>query len=161
MAKHSMIKISAVGLIGSALLLAGCTSSSNATKPTSAATSPSSTAASSAPASPVASSSSAKAPVVGDPTVLPIKNNVTRRAQAAVRVCSGDSTGWTATGTAKNPDAGAHTYTLTVYFSNTKGTVIGSGKTTKTVAGKATGTWTVSAKFAAPAKVNCVLVSVQ
>ena len=55
----------------------------------------------------------------------------------------------------------SHTYQLIVYFTDTHATVIGSAKTSVAVAGKAVGTWSVSAKFPAPWVVKCVLVGAE
>jgi hypothetical protein len=92
---------------------------------------------------------------------IPIQNNVKIRTQAVITKCQAADGGWMASGTATNPGTQSHTYQLIVYFTDAHATVIGSAKTSVSVASKAAGTWSATAKFHAPTVVRCVLVGVE
>jgi hypothetical protein len=66
-----------------------------------------------------------------------------------------------ASGVITNTATAAHNYMVTVYFTNAHATVIGSGEISKSITGKGTGTWMVTANFVAPRGVKCLLVSVK
>ena len=138
-------------MLGSVALLAGCSSPGTVTPTTSTTTrvAPSSTTA-----------TTAAAPTTTTEPV-PIQSSPTVRQQAAVVSCKPVAGGWEASGVATNPASDAHTYGLTVYFTDAAATVIGSGRTSVTVSGKSSGTWHVTGTFTASPPVKCVLVGVE
>ncbi len=69
--------------------------------------------------------------------------------------------GWKASGSATNPAGQAHSYLLTVYFTDSAATVIGSGTASVNVQGNTSGRWSVTSRFVAPSAVKCVLVGVE
>ncbi len=137
--RRPLVSVSAL-ILCSALALAGCSGSNSSSKTTTTNAGQSTT----ATTSPV-----------------PIQNNPQLRSQAVLTSCTATGGGWTASGTPANPPAATHTYLLTVYFTDSAATVIGSGTTSVTVPSNASGSWSVTANMAAPSTVKCVLVGVE
>lgn len=140
MSRRPMVSVSAL-ILCSALALAGCSGSSSSSGTT--------------------TTTQAGLPTTATTSPVPIQNNAQIRSQAVITSCKATDGGWTAFGTASNPAAETHKYLLTVYFTNSAATVIGSGTTSETVPSKASGTWSVTANFTAPSTTKCVLVGVE
>jgi hypothetical protein len=96
---------------------------------------------------------------VVNPTGVPtrVANVVALRKNVTLAGCKATTTGWGATGTATNPATAAHTYTLTVFFTDAHATVIGFGSTQVAVAPGGTAHWTVASKFHPAPTTFCVL----
>jgi hypothetical protein len=140
-------------IIGTAVFLTGCSSL------------PASKSGEKKPAAKTAPSTTVKAAALREtPTSLPIiskyVNDVHLRPGVFTTACHASAGGWRASGTVKNAGHTAHAFTMTVYFTDSKATVLASGQNTVQVAAGDSGTWAVTAKFFAPAAVNCVLVGV-
>ncbi len=65
--------------------------------------------------------------------------------------------GWQASGTATNHGAAAADFTVTVFFTTPRDTVIGTGDTHVYIRANATTKWNVTSKFAAAPSTHCVL----
>ncbi|WP_431220635.1 hypothetical protein [Leifsonia xyli] len=122
------------------LLLAGCTAS----LPTS-----------SSPASPSRGATASIRPDANVPTDVP--NTPALRADVQVTACKAAGNGWMASGTAKNPGDADRSYTITIFFTSDKATVLGTGDTSvKVPAGKST-KWEVRADLTPAHGMRCVL----
>ena len=95
-------------------------------------------------------------------TTVPVTyvNTIPLRQNISLSSCQATKGGWRASGTARNPGNTARTYRLTVYFTNSQATVLGSGTSSATIAAKGSGPWSVTTTFHAPSVVRCVLVGV-
>jgi hypothetical protein len=71
--------------------------------------------------------------------------------------CKATKGGWTAGGSATNPGSKTADYTITVFFTTTAATVVGSAQTRVRVKPGAEETWTAGKKFTAPRRTLCVL----
>jgi hypothetical protein len=151
--------LAAVGL--AAAVLAGCTNSdssrdSSASKP--APTSP-------VPTSPVPTSAGGEStpPSTGatatGATAVPseVANDIDLRKNVQLTSCKRIAGGWGASGTAANPGTKPVDYTITIFFTTAKATVVSTGATHITVDPGDTQHWTVNKKFAANPKMLCVL----
>jgi hypothetical protein len=86
------------------------------------------------------------------PSAVPVaRKNVT------ISSCKATKDGWQASGTATNPGEKQTDYTVTVFFTTSAGTVIGTGQTKVTVKPGAPQPWTISSTFHAPPDTRCVL----
>lgn len=91
------------------------------------------------------------------PAATDIPNSVVRRRQMTLTACRSAPGGWEASGTAVNPKAAATTYVVTVFFTTTKGTVIGYARTAVRTPGHGRAAWRATGRFTAPATTLCVL----
>lgn len=90
------------------------------------------------------------------PTAVP--NNTATRKNVTISACHSAQDGWQASGTATNPDSKKKTdYTVTVFFTTSGGTVIGTGQTHLTVKPGANQPWDVTAAFHPAKDTRCVL----
>lgn len=92
-------------------------------------------------------------------TALPtdIPNTAALRSRVQITNCTKTPGGWKADGTAANPTTKDTSYTVTIFFLATTGTVLGSGQTTPQIAAGKTVKWSVKDKFTAPAGTRCAL----
>lgn len=86
-----------------------------------------------------------------------VPNDPALRSQVSVSSCSSVDGGWRAAGKATNPGTSPATYRITVFFTTSTATVIGTAHTRVTVKPGEDKEWTVSDAFAAPKKTLCVL----
>ena len=142
----------AVALIAT-VLLAGCTSSG------APAHRPSTHASTRASASPTKAAGALPAGVAGATDVpVHVPNSTRLRADVALSKCAARSGGWTAGGTVRNHNLkSTQRYVITVFFTTNRATVIGTAKTTVTVAPARSRAWSLSAKFHAASPTLCVL----
>jgi hypothetical protein len=91
----------------------------------------------------------------GVPSAVP--NDTTARKNVTISSCKATKDGWQADGTATNPGNKQTDYTVTVFFTTTGGTVIGTGQSKVTVKPGAQQAWTISSTFHAPPDTRCVL----
>jgi hypothetical protein len=89
------------------------------------------------------------------PTNVP--NVVAKRKQVSLTGCKAAAGGWGASGTASNNGTDPAKYTVTVFFTNAKATVVGTASTDVTVAPGKKQNWSATGKFAAPSPTLCVL----
>lgn len=101
-------------------------------------------------------------PGVTGVSVLPtnVPNVPTTRAQTAISSCAAVKGGWAAGGIMANPTAEKASYTITVYFTTSSATVIGTAQTTVEVGGNSKADWTASDQFIPAPETKCVLVGV-
>ncbi|MCT1478395.1 hypothetical protein [Microbacterium sp. p3-SID336] len=98
-------------------------------------------------------------PGVVGATKLPsdIPNSPAVRSAAKITSCAASDGGWTAAGTVTNPTEDDASYVVTVFFTNSAATVVGSGQATVEVDGGATTDWSVTSDFVAPNETLCAL----
>lgn len=89
------------------------------------------------------------------PSAIP--DDAALRKNVTIYSCKASKDGWQALGTATNPDTKQTDYTVTVFFTTTSGTVIGTGQRTVTVKPGALQPWTINSTFNAPPDTRCVL----
>jgi hypothetical protein len=89
------------------------------------------------------------------PTEVP--NDTALRKNVQLSSCKRITGGWGASGTATNPGTTSVDYTITIFFTTSKATVVSTGATHITVDPGDTQTWTVQRKFIAQPKTLCVL----
>jgi hypothetical protein len=89
------------------------------------------------------------------PTDVP--NTPALRANVAISDCERDGEGWKASGTALNPDDKAIEYTITVFFTTDKATVIGTGDTKVSVPPGESADWEIRADLTPAPETLCVL----
>jgi hypothetical protein len=140
----------AVAVLVVVAALAGCSSAKPTAKPTVSA---------SARVSAPQTDPGALPSGVVNPTGVPtsVANVVALRKDVTLAGCKATANGWGATGTATNPAAAAHTYTLTVFFTDAHATVIGFGSTKVAVQPGGKETWTIASKFHPAPTTFCVL----
>jgi hypothetical protein len=133
----------AVAVGGAAAGLAGCTGSNHRTA---------------AGATPHPSSSLGLPPGVVGATAVPtaVPNTPALRKNVTLSSCAAADKGWQATGTASTGDKAAD-YTITVFFTTSRGTVIGTGQTKVTVKPGTNPTWKVDGAFNPAPDTRCVL----
>jgi hypothetical protein len=145
--------VQALCVLGTAGILAGCSSS-----PTSNSSSSTSTSAPGATTSsvPIAGVTTSSGPTT---TTIPahVANNDAARKNVIVKNCASSSGGWSAGGIVNNPSGSATTYTITIFFTSTGATDLGSASTTVPLAAHKSTLWSVKATFPAPSQVLCVL----
>jgi hypothetical protein len=86
-----------------------------------------------------------------------VPNDPAARPNVVIDACVATDEGWSASGSALNPDAAATTFTITAFFTTEAGTVIGYADTTTEVPASGTTRWAAQADFVAPADTRCVL----
>lgn len=126
--------------------LAGCTSSQSSEG--------------SGPPEPAPTSASGKQnPPSTGATAVPTKvaNDIELRKNVQLSSCKRIAGGWGASGTATNPGTKPVDYTITIFFTTAKATVVSTGATHITVNPGDKQNWTVHRKFAAHPKTLCVL----
>jgi hypothetical protein len=84
-------------------------------------------------------------------------NRTALRRNVSMNTCQATKDGWTAGGRATNPGSKTADYTITVFFTTTAATVVGSAQTRVRVTPGAEESWTAGKKFTAPGKTLCVL----
>jgi hypothetical protein len=114
-------------------------------------------------AGPAASASSSVAipglPAGVVPAAIPtdVPNSVEARSSVAMTSCEAAPGGWAAAGTVTNSGKTAVDYTITVFFTTTKATVIDSAQTKVSVDPGSKKSWTATKKFGAASQMLCVL----
>jgi hypothetical protein len=99
--------------------------------------------------------------VQGDiPSATGINGDPKLRDDVAMTGCQQTSTGWQASGSAKDSTQSARSLSLVVIFTDAQARAITSAKTTVATTPGATEQWSVSATFRAPAGTKCVLAGV-
>jgi hypothetical protein len=91
----------------------------------------------------------------GVPTAVP--NDSALRKHVTITSCAAANDGWQASGTAKNPGDKRAKYTVTVFFTTTGGTVIGTGQSEVAVKAGGEEQWAIASTFKAPPDTRCVL----
>jgi hypothetical protein len=91
----------------------------------------------------------------GVPSAVP--NDFALRKTVALTGCGQVSGGWRASGAATNHTSTAVDYTVTVFFTTARDTVIGTGDTKVHVDADATARWNVTSRFAAASGTQCVV----
>jgi hypothetical protein len=116
------------------------------------------------PASPAALASAKTAALalpkgVKNATAVPgkVPNDAALRKTVVIASCAQISGGWRASGTATNSTSKAVDYTVTVFFTTPRDTVIGTGDTRVHVAPDSSTQWTAAGKFTAAPSTRCVL----
>jgi hypothetical protein len=89
------------------------------------------------------------------PTTVP--NDPSARKDVQMTSCVATPAGWKAGGTVTNDGAKPADYTITVFFTTNKATVIDNARTQLTVAAGKTARWTAAKDFAAAPGTLCVL----
>ena len=141
--------IAALAVTG--LLAAGCSSSGNSDKKSSAPTSSKAAVTSKAAASPT---------VTQHPVPTSYANNLSKRKQVSLTKCAAVSGGWSASGVAKNPSTAPVSYTITVFFTTNGATVQDYARTVVRVPAGKSGNWTAQKQFSAPKPPLCVMTGV-
>jgi len=92
-------------------------------------------------------------------TKIPTKvaNDIELRKDVQLSSCKRIEGGWGASGTATNPGTKPVDYTITIFFTTTKATVVSTGATDITVDPGDEQHWSVNKRFAANPKMLCVL----
>ncbi|GAA5199396.1 hypothetical protein GCM10023322_74950 [Rugosimonospora acidiphila] len=106
------------------------------------------------------SPSAALPPGVVNATAVPtfVPNAATLRENVRLSSCGSTHGGWRAAGSASNPGAkDSRNYTITVFFTTSRGTVIGTGQTQVAVEPDADQQWTVTGAFHPAPDTRCVL----
>jgi uncharacterized lipoprotein YajG len=138
--RHSrFLLVAAAGL----LLLTGCTSG------------PTPGAIATHPATDVAGLPKGVQQATAVPTSVP--NTPELRKNVTLAACEKADGGWQASGTATNPGGDPADYTVTVFFTTDKGTVLGTADTKVTVAPGEKKPWTVAAHLTPAPTTRCVL----
>lgn len=123
-----------------ALVLAGCTASAQS-------------------ANSSASASDGRAgeirPDANVPTDVP--NEPALRGNVQISACQRDGDGWKASGTARNPAHEDTAYTITVFFTSDKATVLGTGDTTVKISAGKSAEWEVRSDLTPTPEMRCVL----
>jgi hypothetical protein len=86
-----------------------------------------------------------------------ILNDVQLRKNVLLTRCESTKHGWRASGSATNPSAARADYAITVFFTTSSATVIGSGVTHVRLAPRAHAAWTASGSFTPAPATSCVL----
>jgi hypothetical protein len=116
-----------------------------------------------------ASAGSTSRPSLSRPAALPagvvgatavptdVANQPTLRANVTISSCARAPGGWAASGTARNPTATAVTYTVTVFFTTSSATVLGSATSKVTIPAHGSQEWNAPAKLTPANPTRCVL----
>lgn len=86
-----------------------------------------------------------------------VPNQDSVRRDVTIGTCSAVPGGWSAGGTIKNTLGHDATYEITIFFTSAAATDLAYGATSTAVSAGKSAPWTVTAKFAAPSTVQCVL----
>jgi hypothetical protein len=86
-----------------------------------------------------------------------ILNDVQLRRNVQLTRCEATKHGWKASGTATNPATAKADYAITVFFTTSSATVIGSGVTHVRLGPRAHRTWTATGSFTPAPATSCVL----
>jgi len=86
-----------------------------------------------------------------------VANDIDLRKHVSLQACRRIAGGWAASGTATNPGTEPVDYTITIFFTTAKATVVGTGETHVKVDPGHEKTWTVDRKLATDSKTLCVL----
>lgn len=132
----TMLAIVATGLAAIAIGLAGCTATAGH--------------------SPTPSRAAATGTALSLPEPTDIPNSPAVRSDVAIRACGTHGGHPTASGTATNRTSAERTYTITVFFTTDRATVIGYARTGVTVASHRSSDWTARSDMTG-AGVRCVL----
>lgn len=89
-----------------------------------------------------------------------ISNDAAKRAHVTLDTCTATDDGWQAEGTISNPTTSTSRYLITVFFSNTSGTVVGWSQTVTQATNEDHARWTAAAVFVAPSATICTIVGV-
>lgn len=92
------------------------------------------------------------------PTDLTIVSS--KRSSVILDTCAATGDGWQAEGTARNPSADDQNFFITVFFVDTKGTVLGWSQASVSASAGADVAWSAHAVFSAPLNTSCVLAAV-
>lgn len=129
-----------VSLALGALLLTGCTASVPSATPSATAS---------------AGSAGEIRPDADVPTEVP--NTPALRADVEITACERGGDGWKASGTARNSADEDTSYTITVFFTTDKATVLGTGDTTVKVPAGESAEWEIRADLTPASEMRCVL----
>ena len=104
-------------------------------------------------------SASSDTPSSTGATAVPtdVANDIDLRKNVRLSSCKRIGNGWSASGTATNPDTKPVDYTITVFFTTAKATVVGTGETHVRVDPGDKKSWAVNRKLGAHSKTLCVL----
>lgn len=96
---------------------------------------------------------------VSNATAIPsaVPNENTLRKTVALTACQKVTGGWQAAGTATNHASEAADYTITVFFTTSGATVIGTGDAHVHVDAGKSADWTATGTFTAPPTTQCVV----
>lgn len=133
--------ISAVLAITAALLITGCAKSSTNDIAESKA-------GSSVPSQTITPDTNVPTSVPNDPAV---------RKLVKITACTASDGGWSAKGTASNDSQKPKDFTITIFFTTPKATVLHTESTTVKVDAGKQADWAIDAKFTAPEGTHCVL----
>lgn len=106
-------------------------------------------------ASAAADQDGAVRPGVTIPTDVPNESDL--RANVEISACVSDGDGWKAAGVARNPSGEDIAYKVTVFFTNDKATVLGSGDAAVKVSAGKSANWEVRADLTPASNMRCVL----
>ena len=96
--------------------------------------------------------------VVQDPNVpTNVLNTPSLRQYVAITACDRSPNGYTAKGTANNPTKAEKPYTITVFFTTNRGTVIGTGAIKVSVLPGQTQKWQIDGQLTPAPGTECVL----
>ena len=134
-----------------ALVGGGCSSSNQGHSAKAASSAASSTAPSTTPAAGLPAGVTQAAAPTNVPNKPAARKNVT------LTSCAKTTDGWSAGGTATNSQTSSRTFTITVFFVTTGGTVIGHADTQATVAAGSKSDWSAKSTFTPADTTLCVL----
>ena len=108
---------------------------------------------------PAPTSASSDTPSSTGATAVPtdVANDIDLRKNVRLSSCKRIADGWGASGTATNPGTKPVDYTITVFFTTAKATVLSTGETHVRVDPGDKESWNVNRKFATHSKTLCVL----
>jgi hypothetical protein len=139
-----------VAVLGALCAAAGCTATSSE-RPSS----PPGTSAAGGSETPRGALPSGVVGATSVPTSVP--NEVALRADVGMSSCAPHAGGWMATGSARNPRTKATTYKITVFFTSSRATVIGTARASVRVPPGGNRRWTASSAFHPAKPTLCVL----
>ena len=87
-------------------------------------------------------------------------NDASKRSAVTLQSCAATRLGWRATGTARNASPHGADYVVTVFFTDSRGTVAAWKQTTVHADAGRTAKWAADLAFAAPADTDCVIAAV-
>jgi hypothetical protein len=147
------LALAAAVVLTSATALTGCTSGGDEHGTTPRPSAPSSSHA------PTSSPANALPAGVTGATAVPAKvpNKPALRKDVVLSSCASAGRSWRASGTVRNPGSRDRRYTITVFFTSSTATVIGTGAAKVRVPSGAQRSWKVVGKFRAPNPTLCVL----
>ncbi|VXB16889.1 exported hypothetical protein [Arthrobacter sp. 9V] len=89
-----------------------------------------------------------------------ITNDANKRASVTLQKCAATKTGWQASGKIKNTGKTTGSYFITVFFTDTHGTVVGWSQVRAEAASEKGELWKAAATFTAPSDTTCAIAGV-